>query len=179
MAIHETFLVGDQVVYPMHGVGWIKTIVTRMIEGQPHRFYQITIEGKAGGEVLVPVADARTQGLRFMLAAPEVEQVVKCLQRVQERPPKHAHSTGHYTWCKERLRQGDALGLADVRRFLFDLEQLESLHDFRLRQLRAYVCTQLPAEIAQALNCTQDAALRLVETALTSKRPAKSPTSHI
>jgi len=173
MAIEATFFVGDQVVYPMHGVGRIRTIITQTIERQPQHFYQITMAGKGGGEVLVPVNGAKALGLRFVLEAPNVTQVLKRLQRTPERIPSRGHITDHYAWCKERLRQGDALGLAEVRRFLHDFEQLESLRAFKFRQLRNYVYTQLAAEIALALNCTEGNATRLVEAALTSKRPVK------
>jgi CarD family transcriptional regulator len=175
MAIEETFVVGDQVVYPMHGVGRIQTIVTQTIENQPQHFYQIAIEGKGGGEVLVPVTGAKALGLRSVLEAPDIKQVLNHLQRTPEREPSRGHITDHYAWCKARLRQGNALGLAEVRRFLHDFERLESLREFKFRQLRNYVCAQLAAEIAQALNCTEEAAIGLVEAALTSNRPVKIP----
>jgi CarD family transcriptional regulator len=171
MAIEETFVVGDKVVYPMHGVGQIQAIVTQIIERQPQHFYQIAMEGKGRGEVLVPVTDAKALGLRFVLKAPDVKEVLNCLQQAPQRAPSYGHTTAHYAWCKKRLRQGDALGLAEVRRFLHDFEQLESLREFKFRKLRNYVCAQLAAEVAEALHCTEEDAVRLVEAALTSKRP--------
>jgi CarD family transcriptional regulator len=169
-----TFHIDDTVVYAMQGIGRIKNTVTRTTEGRQQGFYQIELE-KNKGEVLVPVDDAAVLGLRHALAAPEVPQVVQRLQQAASQPALRGQSESHYLWCKQRLRQGQALGLAEVRRFLHDLEQVENFANLRLRQLRSYVYVELPAEIAQALGCSLATAERLVDTALTSKHPVALP----
>ena len=102
-------------------------------------------------------------------------QVVQRLQQAASQPALRGQSESHYSWCKQRLRQGQALGLAEVRRFLHDLEQVENFANLRLRQLRSYVYVELPAEIAQALGCSLATAEHLVDTALTSKHPVALP----
>jgi RNA polymerase-interacting CarD/CdnL/TRCF family regulator len=169
-----TFHIGDTVVYAMQGIGRIKNIVTRTTEGRQQGFYQIELE-KNKGEVLVPVEDATALGLRPALQAAEVPQVLKRLQQPASRPVLRGQSEQHYLWCKQCLRQEQALGLAEVRRFLHDLEQVESFANLRLRQLRSYVYAQLPTEIGQALGCSLATAEHLVETALTSKHPVALP----
>ena len=62
-----------------------------------------------------------------------------------------------------------------MRRFLHELEQVESFANLRLRQLRSYVYAQLPTEIAQALGCSLATAEHLVNTALTSTHPVALP----
>jgi len=170
-----TFHIGDTVVYGMQGTGRIHNILTRTIEGVPRHWYEIVLE-KNRGEVLVPLAEAATLGLRHALRASEVPQVLRRLQQGASRPLLRGQTEDHYTWCKRRLRQGDVVGLAEVRRFLHDLEQVESVVHPHLRQLRAYVYTQLPVEIAQALQCLLTTAEGLVATALTSTHPVALPT---
>lgn len=170
------FHIGDIVVYAMQGIGRIKHIVIRTAAGRQQGFYQIELETNKG-EVLVPVEDATALGLRHALPASEVPQVLQQLQRAASRPALRAQSEHHYLWCKQRLRQGQALGLAEVRRFLHDLEQVESFANLRLRQLRSYVYAQLPTEIAQALGCSLATAEHLVDAALTSKHPVALPMS--
>lgn len=169
------FHVGDIVVYGMQGTGRIHNILIRTIEGVPRHLYEIVLE-KNKGEVLVPLKEATALGLRYALQAAEVPQVVQRLQQEASRSLQRGQGEDHYTWSKKRLRQGDVLGLAEVRRFLHDLEQAETLVHPRLRQLRAYVYTQLPAEIAQALRCSLSTAERLVATALISTYPIVLPT---
>jgi CarD family transcriptional regulator len=169
-----TFHIGDTVVYAMQGTGRIKDITTRTTEGQQRDFYQIEL-GKNKGEVLVPCEDAAALGLRHALSASEVPQVLQLLQRAASRPVLRGQSEQHYLWCKQRLRQGQAPGLAEVRRFLHELEQVESFANLRLRQLRSYVYAQLPTEIAPALRCSLATAEHLVNTALTSTHPVALP----
>ena len=169
-----TFHIDDTVVYAMHGIGRIKTIVTRATEGRLQDFYKIVLE-KNNGEVLVPVEDAAALGLRLALSASEVPQVLQRLQQAASRPVLRGQSESHYLWCKQRLRQGQALSLAEVRRFLHDLEQVENFVNLRLRQLRSYVYIELPTEIAQALGCSLATAEHLVDTVLTSKHPMALP----
>ena len=170
-----TFHIGDTVVYGMQGTGRIHNILTRTMEAVPRQLYEIVLE-KNRGEVLVPLEEATALGLRHALQASQVPQVLRRLQQGASRPLQRGQGEDHYTWCKRRLRQGDVLGLAEVRRFLHDLEQVESVVHPRLRQLRAYVYTQLPAEIAQALQCSLTTAEGLVDTALTSTHPVTLPT---
>ncbi len=174
--VAATFQIGDTVVYGMQGTGRIHNVLTRTIEGVPRHVYEIVLE-KNRGEVLVPVEEATALGLRHALRASEVPQVLRRLQQVPSRPVQRGQGEDHYTWCKRRLREGGALGLAEVRRFLHDLEKVESIVHPRLRQLRAYVYAQLPAEIAQALHCSLATAEQLVDTALTSTQPVALPTS--
>ena len=169
-----TFHTGDTVVYGMQGTGRIHHILTRTMEGVPRHLYEIVLE-KNRGEVLVPLEEAAALGLRHALRTSEVPQVVQHLQQEASRSLQRGQGEDHYTWCKKCLRQGDALGLAEVRRFLHDLDQMESIVHPRLRQLRVYVYTQLPAEIAQALRCSLSAAEGLVDTALTSAHPVVLP----
>ena len=116
-----TFHIDDTVVYAMQGIGRIKNIVTRTTEGRPRGFYQVGLE-KNKGEVLVPVDGAAALGLRHTLSASEVPQVLQRLQQAASQPVLRGQSETHYLWCKQRLRQGQALGLAEVRRFLHDLD---------------------------------------------------------
>jgi CarD family transcriptional regulator len=169
-----TFHIGDTVVYAMQGIGRIKSIVTSPAEGRQQGFYQVELK-KNKGEVLVPVEDATALGLRHALLASEVPQVLQRLQQAASRPALRGQSENHYLWCKQRLLQGQALGLAEVRRFLHDLEQVESFANLRLRQVRSYVYAHLPMEIAQALGCSVATAEQLVDTALTSKHPIALP----
>jgi len=170
-----TFHIGDTVVYGMQGTGRIHNILTRTMEAVPRQLYEIVLE-KNRGEVLVPLEEATALGLRHALQASQVPQVLRRLQQGASRSLQRGQGEDHYTWCKRRLRQGDVLGLAEVRRFLHDLEQAESIVHPRLRQLRAYVYTQFPAEIAQALQCSLTTAEHLVDTALTSTQPVALPT---
>jgi CarD family transcriptional regulator len=170
-----TFQIGDKVVYAMHGAGQVKNILTRTIEGILRPFYHVVLD-KSKGEVLVAVEQARSLGLRHAMQASEVPQAIRWLQQPASRFTRPGKLEDDYAWCKQRLRQGGAMGLAEVRRFLHDLEQIESFSNLHLRLLRTYVYAQLPAEISQALVCPLATAERLIDIALTSQHPVSLPT---
>jgi CarD family transcriptional regulator len=179
MRTSTTFGIGDEVVYPMHGIGWVATILTKMMMGQPRHFYQIVLEARMPGDVLVPVDHARALGLRRPLQARHVLRVLRRLQQAASRQPKKGQNASHYGWCKTCIRQRGAVGLAEVRRFLHDLEGHERLTDRRLRRLRTYVSTQLATEIAHALHCSPTAAAHMIDVALTSQHPMTTlPSPH-
>jgi CarD family transcriptional regulator len=169
-----TFQIGDKVVYAMHGTGQVKGILPRTLGDAVQHFYRVALD-KNRGEVLLSVDQASTLGLRHAMQASEVAKVMRQLQQPAARPVKRGQVEGDYTWCKQQLRRGDVLGLAEVRRFLHDLEQTEGVSNLHLRQLRTYVYTQLPAEIAQALKYSLATAERLIDLALTSKKPVPLP----
>jgi CarD family transcriptional regulator len=171
MQTKTTFGIGDEVVYPMHGMGRVADILTRTMAGQPRRFYQVVLETRICGDVLVPVDQARVLGLRRPLQARQVRRVLRQLQQATSQRPKKGQNVSHYAWCKACLRQSGSLGLAEVRRFLHDLESRERLTDLRLRLLRTYVYKQLTSEIAHALRCSPTVAAHLVDVALTSQHP--------
>ena len=175
MDTRATFHIGERIVYPMYGIGRVDALCTRIIDAQPQCCYQLVMEGKTKGEVLVPVASAQALGLRLVLQASQVPQVLQQVQQAATQPVTRGQVRKHYAWCKARLRQGDALGLAEVWRFLYDLEQVETGPNFQLQHLRDYVGKQFPAEIASALHCTHAVARHLLTTALTSERPVVLP----
>ena len=59
----QEFEIGDQVVYPNHGVGIIEKISNRLVQGKFQRFYLLRI---CSNDILVmvPTANANEVGLR-------------------------------------------------------------------------------------------------------------------
>jgi RNA polymerase-interacting CarD/CdnL/TRCF family regulator len=110
-----------------------------------------------------------------VLQAAQVPEVLQQVQQAATQPVQRGQEAQHYIWCKARLRQGDALGLAEVWRFLHDLEQVETITNPQLRHLRDHVYKQLSAEMAAALHRTRAVAQRLLSTALSSPQPVVLP----
>lgn len=171
MRTRAIFRIGEKVVYPLHGIGCVAQILTQTRAGRTRSFYQVVLETRVRGEVLVPVDTARALGLRRPLHARQVRRVLRRLQQTASRLPRGGQNSSHYAWCKACLRQNGALGLAEVRRFLHDLECRVGLTDLRLRLLRTYVYTQLATEIAHAIHCSHRDAEHVVDVALTSQHP--------
>lgn len=105
------FQVGDQVCYPMHGVGVIEAIEERTVLGVPAQYYVLRfLVGKM--TALVPVESAERIGLRYMISAEECERV---LQFLQEEPRlENGNWNKRYRENYDKLRGGDIYDVADV-----------------------------------------------------------------
>ena len=175
METQAEFRIGERIVYPLHGMGRVDEVCLRIVDDEPEFYYRLVLERKAKGEALVPLNSAQALGLRPVLRASQVSEVFQHLQRSAPQPVTPGQRLHHYAWCKSRLRQGDALGLAEVWRFLHDLEQVEKITHVQMQHLRDYVGKQLPAELAVALDCTDAEAEHLLVQTLTSEDPVVHP----
>ena len=175
METQAEFRIGERIVYPLHGMGRVDEVCLRIVDEEPEFYYRLALERKTKGEVLVPVSSAQALGLRPVLTPSQVSGVLQHVQRSAPQPVTPGQRPQHYEWCKSRLRQRDVLGLAEVWRFLHDLEQVETIPHVQMQHLRDYVREQLPAELAVALNCTDAEAEHLLSQALTSEGPVVHP----
>ena len=71
---HVTFLAGDKVIYPNHGLGVVERIEEKTILGTTCGFYHLRIIANET-TVLVPVANADEVGLRRAISDEEVERL--------------------------------------------------------------------------------------------------------
>ena len=175
METQAEFHIGERIVYPLHGMGRVDEVCLRIVDGEPEFYYRLVLERKAKGEALVPLSSAQALGLRPVLRASQVAEALQQVQQSATQPVTPGQRPQHYAWCKSRLRQGDVLGLAEVWRFLHDLEQVERITHVKMQHLRDYVAKQLPAELVVALNCTDAEAEHLLALALTSEGPVVHP----
>ncbi|MCL2816964.1 MAG: CarD family transcriptional regulator [Clostridiales bacterium] len=109
------FSIGDKVVYPVHGAGIVESIETRTILGEQKNYYVLRIRTN-DMKLMVPVEAVSGVGMRSVIAAEAVEQVL-CVLR-------EAESEFCETWNKryrnnmEKIRSGDICQVAEVVRGL-------------------------------------------------------------
>ena len=117
------FLVGQNAVYPCHGVGTIEKIESCEIGGARQDFYVLKI-ASTGARVMVPTRSARTVGLRAVISPPEVEKIYDILRA----PSKKSKATWNrrFRALNEKLNTGGLLEIAEVLR---DLSSLRSDKD--------------------------------------------------
>ncbi len=105
------FSVGDQVCYPMHGVGVVEKIEERTVLGETAQYYVLRfISNKM--TALVPVATAKSVGLRPVIGEEECKGV---LEYLQSEPCKESDNWNQrYRDNFAKLKQGDIYDVADV-----------------------------------------------------------------
>ncbi len=74
------FKVGDNIVYPMHGVGKIEAIEKKIVLGKRGEYYIITISS-SGMKVMIPVKNAENIGIRSIIPKKDVKKVIAVLAK--------------------------------------------------------------------------------------------------
>lgn len=118
------FLVGDKIVYPMHGAGVIEAIEERAILGENRKYYILKMPiGEM--RVLVPVAHIPEGGLRPVIGAEGVERVFRILG--EDASTEMDNWNRRYRHNLEKLKSGDIYELAEVVRNLTRRDQRKGL----------------------------------------------------
>ncbi|MDW8445317.1 MAG: CarD family transcriptional regulator [Acetobacteraceae bacterium] len=138
------FAVGDHVVYPTHGVGKVTGIVTEEIAG--HRLTLIVVEFEDNRMVLrVPVAKAKSAGLRKLSSRKAIEQALATLKgRARIKRTMWSRRAQEY---EAKINSGDPVAIAEVVR---DLHRNAGQPDqsFSERQIYEQALDRLAAELA-------------------------------
>jgi len=118
------FLVGDKVVYPMHGAGVIEAIENRVILGESREYYVLRMPiGEM--QVLVPVHSMRDAGLRPIIGRETADRVFALLS--EDATQEQGNWNRRYRSNLEKLKSGDIFELAEVVRNMTRRDQEKGL----------------------------------------------------
>ncbi|MEI7711282.1 MAG: CarD family transcriptional regulator [Rhodospirillales bacterium] len=149
MARAETFVEGDYVVYPTHGVGKVERIATEEIAGHRLELIHITFEENRM-TLRVPVAKARTAGLRKLASRKQFDEAMAVLKgRARVKRTMWSRRAQEY---EAKINSGDPMAIAEVVR---DLHRNAGQPDqsFSERQIYESALDRFAAELA-ALDST-------------------------
>lgn len=114
------FKVGDNAVYPGHGVGRVMAIETKEILGTKQTFYSLQII-ETGMKIMIPKENVVSVGLRPIISKTEAEKVLGILR---EKEVKIDNQTWNrrYREYMEKIKTGSVFEIAEVLRDLFLLK---------------------------------------------------------
>lgn len=115
-----SFNVGDNAVYPGHGVGKIKAIEVKEILGSEHTFYSIEIL-ESGMKIMVPTNNTESVGLRPIISNDEAEKVLSILKETNVKIDNQTWNR-RYREYMEKIKTGSVYEIAEVLRDLFLLK---------------------------------------------------------
>jgi CarD family transcriptional regulator len=115
-----SFNVGDNAVYPGHGVGQVTAIETKEILGSKQTFYTIQIV-ESGMKIMVPRNNAKTVGLRPIISKGEAAQVLDILRDTDVKVDNQTWNR-RYREYMEKIKTGSVFEIAEVLRDLFVLK---------------------------------------------------------
>lgn len=116
----DLFEVGDNAVYPGHGVGEVVAVEKKEMMGCEQVFYSIKIL-ETGMKIMVPKNNAKNVGLRPIISKTEAAKVLNILQ---EKDVKIDNQTWNrrYREYMEKIKTGSVYEIAEVLRDLFLLK---------------------------------------------------------
>lgn len=140
----ETFVEGDHVVYPTHGVGKVERIATEEIAGHKLELIHITFEENRM-TLRVPVAKARSAGLRKLANRKMFDEAMTVLRgKARIKRTMWSRRAQEY---EAKINSGDPIAIAEVVR---DLHRNAGQPDqsFSERQIYEAAMDRLAAELA-------------------------------
>ncbi len=114
------FKVGDNAVYPSHGVGQICAVETKEYYGIQTTFYSIRIF-ETGAKIMVPKNTAKAAGLRPIISSQEADQVFDILKKTDIKIDNQTWNR-RYREYMEKIKTGSIFEIAEVLRDLFLLK---------------------------------------------------------
>lgn len=153
---------GDTVVYPHHGAGRILEVVEKDFNGAIRCYYSIQIL-HSDMTILVPVDGVDKAGIRPVISAPEVEEVLGVLRDDPTRMPINWNRRVKHN--REKISTGDVYEVADVVRNLALRDQEKGL-SMGEKQMFGKVKHILASELMYAKDMCEDEAQSFLDTVL-------------
>jgi CarD family transcriptional regulator len=115
-----TFKVGENAVYPGHGVGKVLAIESKEIMGMSQSFYTVQIL-ETGMKIMVPKDNAKNVGLRPIISEVEATEVLEILKKTNIKIDNQTWNR-RYREYMEKIKTGSVFEIAEVLRDLFLLK---------------------------------------------------------
>ncbi|HNC96724.1 MAG TPA: CarD family transcriptional regulator [Myxococcota bacterium] len=141
------FNVGDKAVYPAHGVGIIRDVVTEELSGEKATFYVLKILDN-GMTIRVPVHNAQQIGMRTIINREQIDKVYEILKN-RDVPTDNQTWNRRYRDYMSKIKTGDPIEVAKVLRDLALLKGDKAL-SFGERKMFDQARNLLVQEIAVA-----------------------------
>jgi len=164
MARKKKYKVGDQVVYPQHGVATIQKIEDKDVLGEVQSYLVLELD-EGDLTLMVPATSVEEVGIRNLIGKDQVEEVLRILR-------KGRITDGADNWSRrfkansEKLKSGDIQQVAEVVRNLSIRDRQKGLSTGERRMLNR-ARRILSGEIAVALKLDNEGAEAVLEDALT------------
>ena len=157
----RTFVVGDLAVYPAHGVGEIKSIESRVVNGEKRDFYILKVL-ENGMVIMIPIDNVASVGLRGIIDRKEVPKVYQVMQAKKESVSDNQTWNRRYREYMDKIKTGSLYDVAEVFRDLFLLKLTKDL-SFGERKLYDTAQVLLVREISTAKKADETAIISEIE----------------
>lgn len=157
------FKVGDQVVYPHHGVATIEKIEEKDVLGEKKTYLVLRLD-TGDLTLMVPADNVEDVGIRDTIEKDQVDKVLKILKK-GEITDQAENWSRRFKANQERIRSGDIQEVAEVVRNLSLREREKGLSTGEKRMLNK-AREILTGELAVAMSVDTEEAEEVLEKAI-------------
>ncbi len=157
-AVQTKYKVGQEIVYPLQGVGHVQTIEERPFQDKKLLYYIIYLE-VSDMTVMVPVDKADQLGIRAIVGKKESQKALRLI--AEEFEPIPADWKLRYQMNLDLLKKGSILDIANVVRALYHRSRIKELPILE-RKLYDSALKLLIDEISFSLGKAKDEVEQLV-----------------
>jgi CarD family transcriptional regulator len=118
------FVIGDRIVYPMHGAGIIEEIEEKQILGQFRKYYILKVPC-GDMKIMIPIESCREIGVRAVISVEEIDGVLEVLGA--DSTQMSSNWNRRYRENMEKLKTGDIYNVAEVVRNLMRTDKEKKL----------------------------------------------------
>ncbi len=162
------FKVGDNVVYPAHGVGQIQAVETQEVAGMKLEVYVITFDHEKM-TLRVPTKKARAHGLRSLAEDNVVVQAMTTLKgRARVKRTMWSRRAQEY---EAKINSGDLISIAEVVRDLHRADN-QPEQSYSERQLYESALDRMAREVAAIERTDKDGAVAMITKSLIKQQAA-------
>ena len=159
---NRPFQVGELAVYPAHGVGEIKAIESRVVNGEKHDFYIMKVL-ENGMVIMIPISNVESVGLRDIIDKKEIPKVYEIMKFRKDGLPDNQTWNRRYREYMDKIKTGSLYDVAEVFRDLFLLKLTKDL-SFGERKLYDTAQVLLVRELSTAKNTDEDTIISEIES---------------
>jgi CarD family transcriptional regulator len=147
------FKIGDNAVYPSHGVGVVRGVQEKDIGGRKKYFYVLQLL-ENGSTILIPTDKVKDVGLRAIIAKKDVSKIYKIL-KTKEIQLDNQTWNRRYREYMEKIKTGSVYEIAEVLRDLYRLKSDKDL-SFGERKMLDTAKSLLIKELSLAQQIRED-----------------------
>ena len=128
------YIVGENIVHPLHGAGVVEAIEERIMDGETKLFYVLRIP-KSSMTVRIPAASCDSIGVRRVVDAEYAERVMNSFKEITIDMTSNWNK--RYRENLLKIRSGDLMEVAGVIKGLMEREREKGLSNGERKMLRS------------------------------------------
>lgn len=156
------FIIGDRIVYPMHGAGIIEEIEEKQILGESRNYYILRVPC-GDMKIMIPIESCQEIGVRAIISVEEINAVIEVLSA--ETSEMSNNWNRRYRENMEKLKTGDIFNVAEVVRNLMRTDKDKKLSTGEKKML-SNAKQILISEIILVKDIDQDTAEEIINSAI-------------